>query len=182
MAGSLLLAGEVAPRVRVSTPIGEVTWVIWLFLSVGGSRLHRLSRMSSLLLPVPVGGRKALRTLSKREVGRLISARRELMLSERGNLGGCVDRRACFGAIVVLVSFSLETVARVVITMVEYDWNGLTCSEQASRRVMRNSESIPPLRLLVSLRHGHPILRVPEHPPGAGGVVVCCRSFDLNLI
>ena len=87
LAGPLLSAGEVAPRVRVSTPVGEVTWVIWLFLSVGGSRLHRLSRMSSLLLPVPVGGRKALRMLSKQEVGRLISAIKELTLSEQGIWG-----------------------------------------------------------------------------------------------
>jgi hypothetical protein len=182
LAGSLLLAAEVAPRVRVSTPVGEVTWVLWLFLSVGGSRLHRLSRVLSLLLPLPVGGHNALWTLSKREVGRLISVRRELTLSERGNLGGHVDCCACFGVIVVLVGFSLETVVRIVIPMVGYDQNGLTCSEQASRRVMRNSESIPPLWLLASLRHSCPILGVPEHPRGAGGVVICCFSFDLNLI
>jgi hypothetical protein len=182
LAGSLLLAGEVAPRVRVSTPVGEVTWVIWLFLSVGGSRLHRSSRVSSLSLPLPVDGRKASRMLSKREVGRLISGRRELTLSERGNLGGRMDCHTCFGVIVVLVGFSLENVARVVIPMVEYDQNGLTCSEQASRRVMRNSESIPPSWLFASLQHGCPILGVPEHPRGAGGVVVCCCSFDLNLI
>jgi hypothetical protein len=95
----------------------------YLFISVGGSRSHGSSRVSSLLLPLPVGGCKALRTLSKQEVGRLISVRRELMLSERGNLGGRVDCCACFGVILVLVGFSLETVARVVIPMVEYDWN-----------------------------------------------------------
>jgi hypothetical protein len=144
LAGSLLLAGEVAPRVRVSTPVGEVTWVIWLFLSVGGSRLHGLSRVSSLLLSLPVGGRKDSRTLSNQEVGRLISARKELTLSEQGNFGGRMDCCACFGVIVVLVGFSLETMAHVVVPMVEYDQNGLTCSEQASRRVMRNSESMPP--------------------------------------
>jgi hypothetical protein len=93
-----------------------------------------------------------------------------------------VDCRACFGVIVVLVGFSLESVACIVIPMVEYDRNGSTCSEQASRRVMRNSESILPLWLLASLQRGLPILRVPEHPRGAGGVVVCCCSFDLNLI
>ncbi len=174
--------GKGAPRVRVSTPVGEVTWVVWLFLSVGGSRSHGLSRVLSLSLPLPVGGRKASRTLSKREVGRLISARRELTLSEWGDLGGRVDCCACFGVIVVLVSFSLEIVAHVIISMVEYDQNGLTCSEQASRRVMRNSESIPLSWLLTSLQHGHPILGVPEHPRGAGGVIVCFCSFDLNLI
>ncbi len=87
MAGSLLLAGEVAPRVRVSTLVGEVTWVIWLFLSVGGSRPHGPSRVLSLLLPLPVVGRKASRTLSKQEVGRLISAIKELTLSEQGIWG-----------------------------------------------------------------------------------------------
>ncbi len=182
MAGSLLLAGEGAPRVRVSTPVGEVTWVIWLFLSVGGSRSQGLSRVLSLLLPLPVDGCKALRMLSKREVGRLISARRELTLSEQGNLGRRVDHCACFGVFVVLVGFSLEIVAHVIIPMVEYDQNGWTCSKQASRRVMRNSESNPPSWLLASLRHGHPILGVPEHPRGAGGVVVCFCSLDLNLI
>ncbi len=120
LAGPLLSAGEVAPRVRVSTPVGEVTWVILLFLSVGGSRSHGSSRVLSLSLPLPVG--KASRTLSKWEVGRLISARRELTLSERGDLGGRMGCRACFGVIVVLVGFSLENVARVVIPMVEYDW------------------------------------------------------------
>jgi hypothetical protein len=126
--------------------------------------LQGSSRVSSLLLPLPVGGCKALRTLSKREVGRLISARRELTLSERGNLGGRVDCCAYFGLIVILVGFSLETVVRVVIPMVEYDQNGSTCSEQASRRVMRNSESIPPSLSLASLQHGRHILGVPEHP------------------
>ncbi len=182
LAGLLLSAGEGAPRVRVLTPVGEVTWVIWIFLSVGSSRLHRLSRVLSLLLPLPVDGRKASRMLAKWEVGRLISAKRELTLSEQGDLGRRVDCCACFGVIVVLVGFSLEIMVRVIIPMVEYDWNGLTCSEQASRGVMRNSESIPPSWLLALLCHGHPILGVPEHPRGAGVVVVCCCSFDLNLI
>ncbi len=93
---------------------------------MGSTRLHRSSRVSSLSLPLPVGGRKALRMLSKWEVGRLISARKELMLSERGNLGGRVDCCACFGVIVVLGGFSLENVTRVVIPMIEYDRNGLT--------------------------------------------------------
>jgi hypothetical protein len=84
--------------------------------------------------------------------------------------------------IVVLVGFSLEIMVRIIIPMVEYDWNGSTCSEQASRMVMSNSESILPSWLLALLRPGHPILLVPEHPRGAGGVVVCCCSFDLNLI
>ncbi len=93
-----------------------------------------------------------------------------------------MDCCACFGVIVVLVGFSLEIVVRVVISMVEYDQNGSTCSEQASRKVMRNNESIPPSLSLASLRPGRPILVVPEHPRGAGGVVVYCCSFDLNLI
>ncbi len=182
LAGSLLLAGEGAPRVRVSTPVREETWVIWLFLSVGGSRSQGLSRALSLLLPLLVDGRKASRALSRLEVGRLISARRELTLSERGNLGRRVDCFAYFGVIVVLVGFSLEIVVCIITPMVEYDWNGWTCSEQASRRVMRNSESIPPSWYLASLYHGHPILRVPELPGGAGGDVVSFCSFDLNLI
>ncbi len=93
-----------------------------------------------------------------------------------------MDRRACFGVIVVLVGFSLEIVVRIVIPMVEYNWNGSTCGEQGCRRVMRNSEIISPSWSLASLRHGRPILGVSEHSHGAGEVVVCCCSFDLNLI
>ncbi len=91
MAGLLLAAGEGASRLRVSTPVEDVTWVIWLFLSVGGSRSHWLSKVSSLLLPLPVDGRRALRMLSNQEVGRLISARIDLSLSERATLGRRLD-------------------------------------------------------------------------------------------
>ncbi len=41
-AGSALLTGEMAPRVKVSTPVGDAIGVIWLSLSAGGSKSHGL--------------------------------------------------------------------------------------------------------------------------------------------
>ncbi len=141
--GLALLTGEVAPGVKVSTPVGDTIWVIWVFLSAGGSRLHGSPRVLSLLLHHPVVGSSALRALSKWEVGRLVSARSELMFSERGDLEILVDCCACFGVIVVLVGFSLEIVACVVIPIVEKYWYGSTCNVVSSRSMMRKDKSTP---------------------------------------
>jgi hypothetical protein len=69
-----------------------------------------------------VGGRRASRTLSKRFVGRLISARRELTLMEQGDLASHLDLHSLGVAVVVmmalLVGLSLEIEARIVIPMV----------------------------------------------------------------
>ncbi len=113
------MAGEGTPSGRVSTPVGDAILIIWLFLSAGGSRLHGLSRELLLLLPLLVDGHSASRTLSKRKAGRLISARSELTFSDWGDLEIHVGHRACFGVIVVLVGFSLEIVACIVIPMAE---------------------------------------------------------------
>jgi hypothetical protein len=83
---------------------------------------------------------------------------------------------------VVLVGFSLEMAAHVIISMAEYCLCGLTCIEVVSRSVMRKIESNTPSWLLALLHCGRPSVGVPEHPRGSGKVVVCCCSFDLNLI
>ncbi len=70
-----------------------------------------------------VDGRRALRTLSNRFVGRLISARRELTLAVRGDLTSCLDCRSVGVAAVVmmalLIGLSLEVEAHVKMPMVE---------------------------------------------------------------
>ena len=81
-----MLVGERIPAWSVSTPVGKEMLVIWLFLSVGDTKSHGLLRGSLLLLPLIVDGRNASKALSKRDAGRLISARSELTLSERGDL------------------------------------------------------------------------------------------------
>jgi hypothetical protein len=79
--------------------------------------------------------------LSKWEVGRFVSARSELMFSEWGDLEMHVDCCACFGVIVVLIGFSLEIAACVVIPMVEKYQYGSTCNVGSSRSMMRKDES-----------------------------------------
>ncbi len=132
--------------------------MIWLFLSVGGARLHRLSRLSSIQLSCIVDGRSALRTLLDLDVGRLTSGRREFTSSERGDWKGRMVLRAGFGVIVVLVGFSLAIMVHVVVPMVEQSWCGLT-SIKVSGMMMRSEIIIIPLmaRLLAFLCHGCPI-------------------------
>jgi hypothetical protein len=69
-----------------------------------------------------VGGQRASRTLLKQFLGRLISARRELILTERGDLASHSDLCSLGVAAVVmmalLVGLSLEIEARVVMPMV----------------------------------------------------------------
>jgi hypothetical protein len=117
--GLALLAGGGTPSGRVLTPVRDAILIIWLFLSARGSRSHRSSRELLLLLPLLVDERSALRILSKQEAGRLISARSDLTFSDQGDLEICVGCHAYFGVIVVLVGFSLETVARIIIPMAE---------------------------------------------------------------
>ena len=65
-AGSALSTRKGAPRVKVSTPVGDAIGVIWLSLSAGGSKLHGLSRvLPCLSLPFSIVERGASRTLSK---------------------------------------------------------------------------------------------------------------------
>ncbi len=139
-----------------------------------------MSRVSPCLsLPLPVVGCSASRTLSKQEVGRLISARSKLTLSERGDLERCMVLCTCFGVIMILVGFSLEIAAHVIIPMVEGYWNGLTYNKDTSRIVIRKIESTPSVWLLALLPHGRPILGVPTRPRRDGRVVVCCCLFVL---
>jgi hypothetical protein len=112
-----------------------------VFFSVGDTKLHGLLRGSLLLLPLIVNGRNASKVLSKRDAGRLISARSELTLSKRGDLELCKDCRTCFGVMVVLVGFSLEMGARIIIPMAEYCLSGLTCIEVTSKIARRKTES-----------------------------------------
>ncbi len=118
--------------------------VIWLFLSVRGTKLHGLLRGLLLLLPLIVDGHNASKALSKRDAGRLISARSELTLSEQGDLELREDCRTYFGVMVVLVGFSFEMAARVVISMAEYCLCGLTCIEVARKIMRRKTESQEP--------------------------------------
>ncbi len=90
-----------------------------MFLLVGGVRLHGLFRPLSVGL---VDGHRASRTLLKWFVERLISASRDLTLTLRGDLESRLDLRSLGIAAVVmmalLVIFSLEIKARVVVPMV----------------------------------------------------------------
>jgi hypothetical protein len=182
-AGSALSTGEGAPRVKVFTPVGDAIGVIWLSLPVGDSKSHRPLRvLPCLLLPFPIVGHITSRTLSKWEVGRLISARCELMLSEWGDLERCLVLCTCFGVIMVLVGFSLEIPACIVISMVEGYQNGSTYNKEMSRIAIRNIENTPSVWSLALLRHGHPILAVPTRLRRAGMVIVCCCSCVFNLI
>ncbi len=107
---------------RVSTPIGEACGVIiWLFFSTGDSRLHGLWRLLSFWLSLAIVGWSVSRTLSMRDVGRLISVsvRSESTSLERGDLERRMDLCACFGVIVVLVDFSLEIGVCILIPAVE---------------------------------------------------------------
>ncbi len=139
-----MLVGERIPAWGVSNPVGEKMSVLWSFLSVGDTKLHGSLRGSLLLLPLIVNGRNASKALSKRDAGRLISARSELMLSKWGNLELREDCRTCFGVMVVLVGFSLEMVALIVIPMAEYCLCGLTCIEVGSKIMRRKTESQEP--------------------------------------
>jgi hypothetical protein len=182
-AGSALSTGEGAPRVKVSTPVRDAIGVIWLSLSAGGSKWHRSSRvLPCLLLPLPVVGRSAYRTLLKREIGRSISERSKLTLSEWGDLERRVVLCTCFGVIVVLVGFSLEIATHVIVPLVEGYWNGSTYNKKTSRIMIRKIEITPSVWSLALLCHGHPILGVPTCPRRAGKVIVYCCSFVLNLI
>ncbi len=76
-------------------------------------------------------GWRAFKTFSNQVTGRLISARRELTLTEGGGLDSCLVLRS-FGvaAVVVmalLVGFSLAIVACIIMPMVGNNWGeGLT--------------------------------------------------------
>ncbi len=69
-----------------------------------------------------LNGRRASRTLLNWITGRLISARRELTLTERGDLDSHLDLRSVGVAVVVvmapLVGFSLAIAACIIIPMV----------------------------------------------------------------
>ncbi len=146
-----LLTGVGEPNVLMLTPIGEVRGVIWLILPVSSVRLHGSSRSSSIWMSRLVDGLSASRTLSNLDVGRLILVRRELTLSEQGDWEGCVDLHAGFGAIAVLVGFSLAIVVRVVVPMVERTCGRLTLMK-VSGMMMRSKIIIiipPTVRLLV---------------------------------
>ncbi len=90
-----------------------------MFLLVGSVRSHGLFGLSSMGL---VNGWRASRTLSKWFIGRLISARRELTLTLRGDLASRSDLRSLGVAAVVmmalLVGLSLEIKVQVIMPMV----------------------------------------------------------------
>ena len=85
-----------------------------------------------------VVGRSASRTLSNRAPGRLILAIRGLTLTVRGDLASCLDLRslgvAAVTMVALLVGFSLEVEAQVVMPMVAIScgvWCGIDISECA---------------------------------------------------
>ncbi len=100
------------------------------------SRGHQIARV--------VEGFVVVHVLLKQDAGRLISARSELTLSKRGDLELHEDNCTCFGVMVVLVGFSLEMAAHIVIPMAEYCLCGLTCIEVASKIMRRKTESQEP--------------------------------------
>ena len=97
--------------------------MIWLLFSEGGVESHGSSR-SSFWLSLPINGQSALRKFSNHDVGRLISARRELMSAERGDLECHVDLHS-FGVVTVLLcsvllfGFSFAIEVCVIMPMVE---------------------------------------------------------------
>ncbi len=105
------------------------------------------------------GGWRASRTLSNRVTGKLISASRELTLTERGDLDSCLDLRS-FGVMVVammvlLVGLSLAVMVRVVIPMVvECLGVGLILIEEPRGAMMNKAIfcNAPTARLLACLR------------------------------
>ncbi len=162
--------------------------MIRLFFSEGDVRLHGVSRSSFWLL-LPVNGQSASRMFLNHDLGRSISARRELTSAERGDLECHVDLRS-FGVVAVLLfsvllfGFSLGIEARIVMPMVE-DSRGvrLTLMREQRSATMRNNDIISILstaRLLACLRRGLPIMGVPAHPRRVDRVVVvCCCSVVL---
>jgi hypothetical protein len=90
-----------------------------MLLSVSGVRLHRSFRPLSMGL---VDGRRASRILSKRFIGRLISARRELTLTVQGDFASHSDLRflgvAAVAMMALLVGLPLEVKGHVVMPMV----------------------------------------------------------------
>ncbi len=93
------------------------------------------------MLPLIVDEPNASKALSKRDAGRLISTKSELTLFKRGDLELREDCCTCFGVMVVLVGFSLEMVAHVIIPMAEYCLCGLTCIMVASKIMRKKTES-----------------------------------------
>jgi hypothetical protein len=121
----VLLVVPSATIVCWSMPVGDAWGVIWLFFSVVGAGLHGLSRSVSMGLV------RASKTLLNWVTGRLISARREMTLMERGDLDSrSVVRSFGVAAMMVmtlLVGFSLAIMTRVIIPMVGSNWGeGLT--------------------------------------------------------
>ncbi len=112
----VLLAVPLATIVCWSTPVGDAWGVIWLFFSVAGAGLH------GLLRSVSMGLVRASKTLLNWVMGQLISARRELMLTEQGDLDShlvlCSFGQAAVMVMTLLVSFSLAIAVHLVMPMV----------------------------------------------------------------
>ncbi len=112
----VLLAVPLATIVCWSMPVGDAWGVIWLFFSVVGAGLHGLPRSVSMGLV------RASKTLLNWVTGQLISARRELTLTEQGDLDSrlvlCSFGQAVVMVMTLLVSFSLAIAVHVVMPMV----------------------------------------------------------------
>ncbi len=134
-------------------------------------------------------GWRASRTLSNWVTGRLISASRELTLTERGDLDSRLDLRSLsvvvVAVMVLLVGLSLAVVARIVIPMaVEGLRVGLILIEEPRSAMMNNAIFCIALtvRLLACLRRGIPIVGEPVHPRGGDGVVFFCCSLGVLMV
>ncbi len=121
--GGALLTGARNPIPWVSMPVGDTSWVTLLYLLVVDAKLHGLLR--SLIVGL-FDGWRASNTLSNQVTARLISTRRELTLTERGDLDSHLGLRS-FGVAAVLVmallfSFSLAIVVHIIMPMVGNNW------------------------------------------------------------
>ncbi len=134
-------------------------------------------------------GWRASRTLLNWVTGRLISASREMTLTEQGDLDSCLDLHsfgvAAVAVMVLLVGLSLAVVVHVEIPMViEGMGEGLILLEEPRSAMMNNAIfcNAPTARLMACLRHGILIVGEPVHPRGGDGVVFFCCSLGVLMV
>jgi hypothetical protein len=135
-----------------------------------------------------VVGRSASKTLSNQALGRLILAIRGLTLTVRGDLASRSDLLslgvAAVTMVALLVGFSLEVEARVVMPMVAISCGVELTLVNVQKSWMISSgliDNTPMAWLLARLRQGIPIVGVPAHPRGDDGIVSdCCSSGGLT--
>ncbi len=132
-----------------------------------------------------VVGQSASRTLSNWAPGRLIWAIRGLTLTVRGDLASLLDLRslgvAAVTMVALLVGFSLEVKARVVMPMVAISCGVELTLVNVQMSPMIISGLIDNTPTALRLRQGIPIVGVPAQPRGGDGIVSdCCSSGGLT--